>query len=110
MKHVPMDQHERLNDLLRKPESAEFVNRDWRLDDDIRTVQKIGNAASHDGAEPIKRVKAFRCLRSLYNVVQGFMYRWEAIKDPLVPFYGVRPVIYYTNGYQTMVIDGLGYQ
>ena len=38
MKHVPMDQHERLNDLLRKPETAAFVNRDWRLDDDIRTV------------------------------------------------------------------------
>lgn len=86
MKQVPMNERERLNDLLRKPETAEFVNRDWRLDDDIRTVQKIGNAASHDRAEPIKRVKAFKCLRSLYNVVQGFMYRWEAIKDPLVPF------------------------
>lgn len=76
MKHVPMNERERLNELLRKPETAEFVNRDWRLDDDIRTVQKIGNAASHDGAEPIKRVKAFKCLRSLYNVVQGFMYHW----------------------------------
>ena len=30
--------------------------------------------------------------------------------DLLERKYGVRPVIYYTNGYQTMVIDGQGYQ
>lgn len=86
MKHVHMEERERLNELLRKPETNAFINHDWQLADDIRIVQKIGNSASHDGAETVKRVKAFRCLRSLYNVVQGFMYRWGAIKDPLVPF------------------------
>lgn len=55
------------------------------LDDDIRLVQKIGNSASHDGAEPVKRVKAFRCLRALYNVVAGFMLRWRAINS-IAPF------------------------
>lgn len=86
MKHVPTDERESLNELLHKPETRDFVNRDWLLDDDIRTVQRIGNAASHDGAQAVKRVKAFKCLRSLYNVVQGFMYRWGTVKDPLMPF------------------------
>lgn len=86
MKHVPVDEHAMLNDLLHQPETYTFINHDWRLEDDIRMVQKIGNSASHDGGEPVKRVKAFKCLRSLYNVVQGFMYRWGAVKEPLTPF------------------------
>ncbi len=86
MKQVTVEEPAMLNELLHHPETYAFINRDWRLEDDIRTVQKIGNSASHDGAEPVKRVKAFRCLRSLYNVVQGFMFRWGAIKEPLVPF------------------------
>lgn len=75
-----MAERDSLNDLLHKPETYAFINHDYRLDDDIRLVQKIGNSASHDGAEPVKRVKAFRCLRALYNVVAGFMYRWGAMK------------------------------
>ena len=55
------------------------------LDDDIRLVQKIGNSASHDGAEPVKRVKSFRCLRALYNVVAGFMFRCRTINS-IAPF------------------------
>ena len=86
MRKVPVEEPALLSTLLHQPETYTFINRDWRLEDDIRTVQKIGNSASHDGAEPVKRVKAFRCLRSLYNVVQGFMFRWGAIKEPLVPF------------------------
>lgn len=86
MRKVPVEEHSLLNELLHQPETYAFINHDWRLEEDIRTVQKIGNSASHDGAEPVKRVKAFKCLRSLYHVVQGFMYRWGAIKDPLVPF------------------------
>lgn len=80
MKDVQMAERDTLNDLLHKPETYAFINHDYRLDDDIRLVQKIGNSASHDGAEPVKRVKAFRCLRALYNVVAGFMYRWGAMK------------------------------
>ena len=86
MRNVPVGEHDMLNQLLQQPETYAFIDHDWRLADDIRMVQKIGNSASHDGAEPVKRVKAFRCLRSLYNVVQGFMYRWGAIQEPLVPF------------------------
>ncbi len=86
MKEVQIGERETLNDMLHKPETYEFINHDWKLDEDMRLVQKIGNSASHDGAEPVKRVKAYKCLRSLYNVVQGFMYRWKAIQEPLMPF------------------------
>lgn len=81
MKNVQIDERETLNDLLHKPETYAFINHDVNLDDDIRLVHKIGNSASHDSGEPIKRVKAFRCLRALYNVVAGFMYRWGAMKS-----------------------------
>ena len=53
MKHVEVDEHEMLNTLLHRPETYTFINHDWRLDDDIRIVQKIGNSASHDGGEPV---------------------------------------------------------
>ena len=81
MKDVQIAEKDTLNDLLHKPETYAFINHDYHLEDDIRLVQRIGNSASHDGAEPIKRVKAFRCLRALYNVVAGFMYRWGAVKS-----------------------------
>ena len=81
MKNVQIDERETLNDLLHKPETYAFIYHDVNLDDDIRLVHKIGNSASHDSGEPIKRVKAFRCLRALYNVVAGFMYRWGAMKS-----------------------------
>ncbi|MBQ0022475.1 MAG: DEAD/DEAH box helicase family protein, partial [Prevotellaceae bacterium] len=85
MKGAELDDRTMLNEMLHKPEMYAFVNHDYNLDDDIRLVQKIGNSASHDGAEPVKRVKAFRCLRALYNVVAGFMYRWGAMKE-IPPF------------------------
>lgn len=78
---VQIAERETLNDMLHKPETYAFINRDYKLSDDIRLVQKIGNSASHDGGEPVKRVKAFRCLRALYNVVAGFMYRWGAMSS-----------------------------
>lgn len=85
MKNAETDERETLNDMLHKQETYAFINHDAKLADDIRLVQKIGNSASHDGAEPVKRVKAFRCLRALYNVVAGFMYRWGAMKE-IAPF------------------------
>lgn len=99
MKDVQIDERETLNDLLHKSETYAFINHDFKLDDDIRLVKKIGNSASHDGAEPVKRVRAFRCLRALYNVVAGFMYRWGAMQQipafdaTLVPSRIIEPVI-----------------
>ena len=77
IKGVTVDERATLNDMLRLPATDAFVNRDYKFREDIYLVKKIGNAASHDGAEPVNRVKAFRCLRALYNVVAGFMGRWE---------------------------------
>ena len=85
IKGVTVDERMTLNDMLRLPETEAFVNHDYRLSDDIYLVKKIGNAASHDGAEPVNRVKAFRCLRALYNVVAGFLGRWDAVKN-IPPF------------------------
>lgn len=99
MKDVQINERETLNDLLHKPETYAFINQDFKLDDDIRLVKKIGNSASHDGAEPVKRVRAFRCLRALYNVVAGFMYRWGAMQQipafdaTIVPSRIIEPVI-----------------
>ena len=85
MAGVTVDERATLNDMLRLPATDAFVNRDYKFREDIYLVKKIGNAASHDGAEPVNRVKAFRCLRALYNVVAGFMGRWDAVKD-IPPF------------------------
>ena len=85
MAGVTIDARATLNDMLRLPATDAFVNRDYKFREDIYLVKKIGNAASHDGAEPVNRVKAFRCLRALYNVVAGFMGRWDAVKD-IPPF------------------------
>ena len=85
MAGVTVDARATLNDMLRLPATDAFVNRDYKFREDIYLVKKIGNAASHDGAEPVNRVKAFRCLRALYNVVAGFMGRWEAVKE-IPPF------------------------
>ena len=85
MAGVSVDARATLNDMLRLPATDAFVNRDYKFREDIYLVKKIGNAASHDGAEPVNRVKAFRCLRALYNVVAGFMGRWEAVKE-IPPF------------------------
>ena len=85
MAGVTVDARATLNDMLRLPATDAFVNRDYKFREDIYLVKKIGNAASHDGAEPVNRVKAFRCLRALYNVVAGFMGRWDAVKE-IPPF------------------------
>jgi len=85
MAGVTVEARATLNDMLRLPATDAFVNRDYKFREDIYLVKKIGNAASHDGAEPVNRVKAFRCLRALYNVVAGFMGRWDAVKD-IPPF------------------------
>ena len=85
MAGVTVDARATLNEMLRLPATDAFVNRDYKFREDIYLVKKIGNAASHDGAEPVNRVKAFRCLRALYNVVAGFMGRWDAVKE-IPPF------------------------
>ena len=81
IKNVEFTGHPMLNDMLHHPEIYAFINHDYELQDDIRMVHKIGNSASHDGAEPIKRVKAFRCLHSLYNVVGKFLLKWGAVQN-----------------------------
>ena len=85
IKGVTIDERMTLNDMLRLPETDAFVNHDYGFSKDIYFVKKVGNAASHDGGEPITRARAFRCLRSLYNVVAGFMGRWDAVKN-IPPF------------------------
>ena len=52
VKDVQVAELESLNNMLNKPETYAFINHDYRLEDDIRLVQRIGNLASHDGAEP----------------------------------------------------------
>ena len=57
IKGVTVEERMTLNDMLRLPETDAFINHDYRFSDDIYLVKKIGNAASHDGAEPVNRVK-----------------------------------------------------
>ncbi len=85
MAQVELNKHETLNDMLKRPEIDAFINYDWELDQNMRTVKKIGNFASHTGAQEIKKNDAFICLRSLYYVVCGFLFRWRAIKT-IKPF------------------------
>lgn len=85
IKGVTVDERMTLNDMLRLPETDTFINHDYGFSKDIYFVKKVGNAASHDGGEPITRARAFRCLRALYNVVAGFMGRWDAVKN-IPPF------------------------
>ena len=80
MASVTLEKHETLNDMLKRPEIDAFIDYDWEFERDIRTVKKIGNYASHTGAPEIKKNDAFICLRSLYYVVSGFLYRWKALK------------------------------
>ena len=79
MASVTLEKHETLNDMLKRPEIDAFIDYDWEFERDIRTVKKIGNYASHTGAQEIKKNDAFICLRSLYYVVSGFLYRWKAL-------------------------------
>lgn len=76
---APLDPHETLNDMLKRNEMDDFIDYDWDFQDNIYTVKKIGNFASHPGAEiPIS--KAFVCLKALYYVVTGFLFRWRAVE------------------------------
>ena len=81
MASVTLEKHETLNDMLKRPEIDAFIDYDWEFERDIRTVKKIGNYASHTGTQEIKKNDAFICLRSLYYVVSGFLYRWKALKS-----------------------------
>lgn len=79
MKHVVTDKHETLNEMLKRPEIDDLSDGDYDFERNIYTVKKIGNFASHIGAQQIKKNDAFVCLRSLYYVVCGFLYRWDAV-------------------------------
>ncbi|MBR4265037.1 MAG: DEAD/DEAH box helicase family protein [Bacteroidales bacterium] len=79
MKHVVTEKHETLNEMLKRPEMDDFADGDYVFERNIHTVKKIGNFASHIGAQQIKKNDAFVCLRSLYYVVCGFLYRWDAL-------------------------------
>ena len=79
MAEVPLTPHETLNNMVKRPEIDAFINEDREFEQDMRTVKKIGNYAAHTGSQPIKQNEAFICLRALYYVVCGFLYRWQAI-------------------------------
>ena len=81
MASVTLDKHETLNEMLRRPEIDAFIDEDWEFERDMRTVKKIGNYASHTGAQKVKKNDAFICLRALYYVVSGFLFRWRAIQN-----------------------------
>jgi type I restriction enzyme R subunit len=57
------------------------------------------------GGKPLAVIEA---KSTIQNAGKG---RKQAIMyaDCLEKQYGIRPVIYYTNGYETKVIDGMGY-
>ena len=81
MAEVPLAPHETLNNMVKRPEIDAFINEDREFEQDMRTVKKIGNYAAHTGSQPIKQNEAFICLRALYYVVCGFLYRWQAINQ-----------------------------
>ena len=85
MAKVTLEPHETLSQMLKRPEIDAFVNEDWELIQDIRTVKKIGNYAAHTGTQKIRKNDAFICLRALYHVACGFLYRWRAI-DKIAAF------------------------
>ena len=55
-----------------------------------------------------KPLAVIEAKRTSVSPVKG-KHQAELYADCLEQRYGVRPVIYYTNGFQTYVIDGLGY-
>ena len=58
-----------------------------------------------DGGKPLAVIEAKRTGK---DSIAG-KHQAELYADCLERQYGVRPVIYYSNGFQTFVIDGLGY-
>lgn len=81
MAKVTLEPHETLSQMIKRPEIDAFVNEDWELIEDMRTVKKIGNYAAHTGTQKIRKNDAFICLRALYHVACGFLYRWQAIRE-----------------------------
>lgn len=81
MANVTLDTHETLSQMIKRPEIDAFINEDWELDQNMRTVKKIGNFAAHISSQQIRRNDAFICLRALFYVVTGFLYRWQAIRE-----------------------------
>lgn len=81
MANVTLEPRETLNEMLKHPEIDAFIDEDWEFERDMRTVKKIGNYASHTGAQEVKKNDAFICLRALYYVVSGFLFRWRAIQN-----------------------------
>ena len=55
-----------------------------------------------------KPLAVIEAKRTSVSPVKG-KHQAELYADCLEAKYGVRPVIYYTNGFQTFIIDGLGY-
>ena len=55
-----------------------------------------------------KPLAVIEAKRTSVSPVKG-KHQAELYADCLKAKYGVRPVIYYTNGFQTFIIDGLGY-
>ena len=100
MTSANVEKKESLNDMLKRPEMNAFINYDWEFEKNIYTVKKFGNHASHISGQEIKKNDAFICLRALFYVVEGFLYRWKAIKSmmafdaTLIPqaFPGMQPI------------------
>ena len=65
MANVTLDKHETLNQMLKRPQIDAFIDEDWEFEQYMRTVKKIGNYASHTGAQEVKPNDAFICLRAL---------------------------------------------
>ena len=51
MANVTLDKHETLNQMLKRPQIDAFIDEDWEFEQYMRTVKKIGNYASHTGAQ-----------------------------------------------------------
>jgi type I restriction enzyme, R subunit len=81
MANVTLDPYETLSQMIKRPQIDAFINDDWNFEQHMRTVKKIGNYASHIGSQPVRKSDAFVCLRALYYVVSGFLFRWQAIKE-----------------------------
>lgn len=83
MANVTLAPHETLNNMLKRPQIDAFINEDWEFEQNMRMVKKIGNYAAHTGAQQVKANDAFICLRALFYVATGFLYRWQAIRKML---------------------------
>ena len=81
MANVTLDPYETLSQMIKRPQIDAFINDDWNFEQHMRTVKKSGNYASHIGSQPVRKNDAFVCLRALYYVVSGFLFRWQAIKE-----------------------------